>query len=137
MTYLLDTNACIDYLNKRNSAIAIRLAKLSTEEVVLCAVVKAELFYGVARCKNPDVARLKLADFLSGFVSLPFDDAAAEKAGALRAKLAANGKPIGPHDVQIAAIALSHGLTVVTHNTREFARVAGLKWEDWQTTVDQ
>jgi hypothetical protein len=42
------------------------------------------------------------------------------------------GKPIGPYDLQIAAIARAHGLIVVTHNTREFARVPGLMLEDWQ-----
>jgi tRNA(fMet)-specific endonuclease VapC len=78
------------------------------------------------------LARAKMAEFLAGFVSIPFDDAAAEKAGALRAGLASSGTPTGPYDAQIAAIALSRGLTVVTHNTREFARVEGLRWEDWQ-----
>ncbi|WP_333874182.1 hypothetical protein [Methylobacter sp.] len=41
------------------------------------------------------------------------------------------GTPIGPYDLQITAIAVAHNLTVVTHNTREFARVPGLKLEDW------
>lgn len=47
-------------------------------------------------------------------------------------QLARQGKPIGPCDLQIAAIARAHGLIVVTHNTREFARVPGLMLEDWQ-----
>ena len=51
--------------------------------------------------------------------------------GEIRAVLAAVGTPIGPYDLQIAAIALVHGLTVVTHNTGEFSRVPGLKVEDW------
>jgi len=46
--------------------------------------------------------------------------------------LAATGTPIGPYDVQIAAIAMARGLMLVTHNSREFARVEGLKWEDWE-----
>jgi tRNA(fMet)-specific endonuclease VapC len=39
---------------------------------------------------------------------------------------------IGPHDLQIASIALQHGLTLVTHNTREFSRIPGLKLDDWE-----
>ncbi len=68
------------------------------------------------------------------FASLPFDDGAAAIAGRVRAQLAVTGTPIGPYDLQIAAIALAHGLTVVTHNTKEFKRVAGLQVEDWEMT---
>jgi hypothetical protein len=59
-------------------------------------------------------------------------DAAAEEYGKARAHLAALGTPIGPNDLLIAAIALAHGLTVVTHNTAEFSRVRGLSIEDWE-----
>lgn len=64
--------------------------------------------------------------------SLPFDDAAAEICGEIRASLARQGTPIGPHDVQIAAIAIARGLILISHNTREFSRVDGLRLEDWQ-----
>jgi tRNA(fMet)-specific endonuclease VapC len=63
---------------------------------------------------------------------LPFDDAAAEAYGRLRAELARRGTPIGPNDLMIAAIALAHDLTLVTHNTAEFSRVSGLRLEDWE-----
>jgi len=62
-----------------------------------------------------------------------FDDAAAERCGETRADLARRGTPIGPYDLQIAAIALRHGLSVVTNNTDEFRRVTGLLVEDWQS----
>jgi tRNA(fMet)-specific endonuclease VapC len=68
-----------------------------------------------------------------GFSSIPFDDASAEAYGQLRADLASKGILIGPYDLMIAAIALTHRLVVVTHNTAEFTRVAGLALEDWQT----
>jgi len=51
--------------------------------------------------------------------------------GDIRAHLSSQGTPIGPYDLQIAAIAVAHDLTVVTQNTREFARAPGLKLEDW------
>lgn len=63
---------------------------------------------------------------------MPFDDAAAVVYAEIRAALAQAGKPIGPNDLQIAAIALANDLTLVTHNTREFSRVQGLKLADWE-----
>jgi tRNA(fMet)-specific endonuclease VapC len=70
--------------------------------------------------------------FLEQFESLPFDDQAGLIHGRIRAQLAALGTPIGPYDLQIAAIALANNLTVVTHNTSEFKRVEGLRIEDWE-----
>lgn len=69
--------------------------------------------------------------FLAAFTSLPLDDAAADVSAAIRATLAQAGTPIGPYDLFIAAIALANDLTLVTHNTTEFARLSGLRLEDW------
>ncbi len=74
----------------------------------------------------------KLDAFLAPFTSLPFDDAAARKCAEIRRELERSGTIIGPHDLQIAPIALQHGLTLVTHNTQEFSRISGLQWEDWE-----
>jgi tRNA(fMet)-specific endonuclease VapC len=132
--YLLDTNTCVQYLRHGNaSPVAARLASFVTRDVVLCAVVVGELLFGALRSR--DVAK-NLADvrrFAAGFRSLPLDDAAAEHYAIVRADLAAKGTPIGPNDLMITAIALANSLTVVTHNTAEFSRVAGLQLEDWQT----
>jgi tRNA(fMet)-specific endonuclease VapC len=62
------------------------------------------------------------------------DDTAAKIFGAIRADLARKGTPIGPYDLQIAAIALANRLTLVTHNTREFGRIAELNLEDWESS---
>ncbi len=83
-------------------------------------------------CNNPQITLARQQQFLTLFVSLPFDDVTALTYGRIRAELAANGTPIGPNDFQIAAIALTHSLTLVTHNTREFSRVSGLVIEDWE-----
>ena len=72
-----------------------------------------------------------LKHFFGQFASLPFNEEAAETYGRIRAELAAQGTPIGPNDLIIAAIALAHKVTLVTHNTREFGRVHGLQIEDW------
>ncbi|MBD2450690.1 type II toxin-antitoxin system VapC family toxin [Nostoc sp. FACHB-152] len=132
MIYLLDTNACIVYLNRPMSGVRQRLTMLSPQDVAVCSVVKGELLYGAMRSNNP-VRTLALQEaFLNNFISLPFDDAAATIFGTIRAELAANGTPIGPYDLQIAAIAISNNLILVTHNVREFSRVNGLQIEDWE-----
>ena len=70
--------------------------------------------------------------FFSAFDSYPFDDRAAQQYGRIRAQLEKLGTPIGPNDLLIASIALARDVTLVTANTREFARVEGLQWEDWE-----
>jgi tRNA(fMet)-specific endonuclease VapC len=132
MIYLLDTNTCITYLKVPTSPIRTRLAALQPGDVVVCSVVKAELHHGALRSRDPARALSVQQTFLGQFQSLPLDDVAAEVAGRIRADLEAKGTPIGPYDVLIAAIALANDLVLVTHNTREFARVTGLKLEDWE-----
>lgn len=132
MTYLLDTNTCIRFLNPRHSAVPARLAAVKREEVTICQIVKAELYYGAYKSARREANPVLLAKFFSQFVSLPFDDAAAEAYGRLRAELTRRGTPIGPNDLMIAAIALAHDLMLVTHNTAEFSRVPGLHLEDWE-----
>ena len=132
MIYLLDTNACIVYLNRPISGVRQRLMALSPRDIVVCSIVKAELFYGAMRSNNPGRTLALQEVFLNNFVSLSFDDAAARIFGTIRAELTALGTPIGPYDLQIAAIALVNNLILVTHNTREFSRVNGLQIEDWE-----
>lgn len=132
MIYLLDTNACIAYLNRPESGVRLRLETLPRQDVAVCSVVKAELFYGAMRTSNSERTLARQQTFLNQYVSLPFDDRSALIYGRIRAQLAASGTPIGPYDLQIAAIALANNLTLVTHNTREFSRVEGLRIEDWE-----
>ncbi len=131
MRFLLDTNSCIIYLRGKNLALKRKL-DFYHQEIAVCSVVKAELFYGSMKSADPDKnLRLQTA-FLSQFISLPFDDVAANLFGIIRSQLESKGTPIGSYDLQIAAIALAHHLTLVTHNVREFSRVEGLPWEDWE-----
>jgi tRNA(fMet)-specific endonuclease VapC len=130
--YLLDTNACIRFLRDRDSEMARKLASVPRAEVTLCAVVKAELYYGARRSEDPSHSLEVLESFFGSLASLPFDDLAAEAYGRIRAHLAGQGQQIGPNDLLIAAIALAYGATLVTHNTREFARVPDLQVEDWE-----
>jgi tRNA(fMet)-specific endonuclease VapC len=89
------------------------------------------LWYGVYKSQRISQNRAGLQQLFQLLPSLPFDDPATERFGEIRTHLNQQGTPIGPYDLQIAAIALTHELTLVTHNTREFARVPGLVMEDW------
>ncbi len=131
MKYLLDTNSCIDYLNVSGSVVARKVAATERSQITLCAVVKAELYHGAYKSSKRDANLTLLADFFSQFESLSFDDRAAEVYGRLRAQLAKQGNLIGPNDLMIAAIALANDRTLISHNTREFGRVAELRVEDW------
>jgi tRNA(fMet)-specific endonuclease VapC len=132
VTWMLDTNACVDYLRAGGgSRIANRLAEKKAEDVVLCSVVRAELVFGALRSRDAAANLAKVGELLSRFPSLPFDDDAANEYGAIRAGLSDQGKTIGPNDLLIASIARARNLTLVTHNTDEFGRVPGLRIEDW------
>lgn len=132
LIYLLDTNVFIMYLKGRSQNINNHIDNLEPEKIAVCSVVKAELFYGSMKSNNPKKNLNLQKSFLSQFVSLPFDDSCAEIYGKIRADLAKAGTPIGSNDIQIAAIALANNLILVTHNVREFSRIDGLKFEDWE-----
>lgn len=132
MKYLLDTNTCIRYLNGSSPQVLLRLDATSETDICVCSVVKLELRYGALRSDFVEKTLAGQEAFLSRFKSLPFDDEAHFYAAQIRADLAKIGKPVGPYDLQIAAIAISNNLTLVTHNTREFERIAGLRIEDWE-----
>ena len=132
MPYLLDTNAVVGLLRGRNARLIRRFPAHPTVDLHLCSVVKAELIRGTLHSRRPSVERAKVDAFVKPFVSLPFNDDAAEVFARLRFHLESLGAPSGPYDMQIAAIALVHGLTVVTHNIAEFGRVPSLVVEDWE-----
>jgi tRNA(fMet)-specific endonuclease VapC len=131
--YLLDTNACIRILNGTSPALSERLRGVSRTLVRLSSIVKAELLYG-ARKSGRVAENLRLLErFFDTIASLPFDDRCADEYGLLREELDRAGTPIGPNDLLIAATARAHHAILVTHNLREFSRVADLRIEDWES----
>jgi tRNA(fMet)-specific endonuclease VapC len=132
--YLLDTNTCIGWLRQNQPEIVARIQAQTPTDIILCSVVVAELLFGVERSDPAHRARtaLRVEQLRQRFLSLPFDDAAAEHYGRIRADLTARGLTIGGNDMLIAAIALANSCTLVTHNTAEFSRVPDLVIEDWQ-----
>lgn len=129
--YLFDTNACIRLLNRTSNKLISRIHSEDPANIFLCSITKAELFHG-ARHSARVAANLKLLErFLEPYISLPFDDVCAEMYGTIRAELTSKGSSIGPYDLHIAATARAHNLILISHNTKEFSRVPGLRLEDW------
>jgi len=135
MDFLLDSNACIRALNDLNSSVAHQIAKRPPKHINLCTVVQMELYYGAYKSARIEENLAILERFFDLFNVLPFDSQAAQKMAKIRARLAKKGTPIGPYDLQIAAIAIVNNLILVTHNTREFQRIEELQIEDWEEGI--
>jgi tRNA(fMet)-specific endonuclease VapC len=133
VSHLLDTNACVHHLRHGPaSQVSANLLAAPVGSLYLCSVVIAELLFGARRSQQPTATLSAVRAFCSPYVSLPFDDRAAEEYSVIRSHLAGLGTIIGPNDLMIAAVAVANRLTLVTHNTAEFSRVPGLVIEDWQ-----
>jgi len=130
--WLLDTNAWIAYLDRKPNPVKERILQTPENQLLMCDVVKAELLYGAYKSARVEQNLTKLELLFSLVESLPFEGKAAAHFGEIRAYLAQKGTPIGPYDLQIAAVVRAQDLILVTHNTREFARVPDLKIEDWE-----
>jgi tRNA(fMet)-specific endonuclease VapC len=131
MAWLLDTNAWIFYLKNPANPIHAELAKRDPSDILSCSIVRAELLHGAMKYGVPERRRDIVLKTLAPYRSLPFDDAAAECYARLRHDLELARQIIGPNDLIIAAICLANNITLVTSNTAEFSRVAGLHIEDW------
>jgi len=134
MRFLLDTNILIA-LSKQRPGLADKLEGIPADTILLSSVVVAEIEYGIAKSGRRQHNRRVFDALLSGFRVVPFDAAAARLYGPIRAHLERRGRLIGPYDLMIAAHAQAIDAVLVTDNTREFDRVAGLKTENWLTTV--
>jgi len=125
--YLLDTNIVIEVLSG-NQQIAERINKLSV--FFLSAIVLGELYVGVNRVSNRIKHEKKLLDFLGQCEVILVDTMTSQKFGEISASLYKKGKPIPSNDIWIAATAMQHGLTLVTHD-RHFHEVENLTLEKW------
>lgn len=130
MGWLLDSNAVIALMRDPRGPVARRVREHGGEDIQLSAIVWHELHFGAFRSQRAglNLQRLQRLDF----PILPFDAEDARTAGAIRAELIRRGTPIGPYDMLIAGQAKARGLTLVTRNIREFARIPDLLVEDWE-----
>lgn len=131
MHYMLDTNICSYVLRSRPASVKERFNEAGPNALGLSTVVLAELLYGAARHPSGSVIRREIQDFVTRLDVLPWDEAAAEHYGDLRAGLERYGRPLGAMDLMIAAHARSRGATLVSNDVRHFARVEGLLVANW------
>jgi tRNA(fMet)-specific endonuclease VapC len=128
MSIILDTDHCVAILRGRLQW----QDRVAPETLLLItAVTVSELLFGAHRSERL-AENLALVDELLGIVTvLPFDTRAARRHGELKDILRRAGTPLADLDLQIASIALNHGLPLVTHNTAHFKRIPGLVLVDW------
>jgi tRNA(fMet)-specific endonuclease VapC len=128
--FMLDTNICIFTI--KNKPEAVRQAfNQHAGQLCVSMITAMDLIYGSEKSAAPARNEAVAEDFLARLEVLDFDRGAAAGAGQLRAELARAGTPIGSCDAMIARHARSLGMVLVTNNAREFARVQGLRLEDW------
>jgi len=131
MRYLLDTNICIYAIKERPRPVIERLRSSKPDDLAISAITAFELWYGVHKSQHVRKNSDALEALLGSLTLLGFEDADARECGRLRARLEREGTPIGPYDLQIAAQARRHKLTLVTNNDAEFKRVPDLDVENW------
>jgi len=130
LKYMLDTNIVIYTMKNKPASVRERFKK-HHGRMCISSITFMELVYGAERSSNPERNLTSLEGFVARMDVLLLDDSAAAHAGQIRAELARLGMPIGPYDQLIAGHARSQGLVLVTNNEKEFARVPGLRTENW------
>jgi tRNA(fMet)-specific endonuclease VapC len=132
VSFFLDSDTCIDLLRGGSERSRASLLAKPPSEIAVPSIVEAELLFGALRSVAPKVELAKVRSFLGPLRVEPFGSAAAAHYAIVRADLEALGAMIGANDLVVAATVLACGGTLVTGNTREFSRVAGLQLEDWR-----
>ena len=130
MRYSLDTNIVADLVRNPQGRIAAHIRKVGEAQVGASVIVAAELRYGAAKKGSPRLSA-QVEAVLGALTILPLQPPADAAYGRVRLQLEREGRPIGGNDLLIAAQAVALGLIVVTDNQAEFARVKGLKSENW------
>jgi len=132
MKYLLDTNICIYLINERPQDLLNKFEQYPIDEFGISSITHAELQYGIAKSTHKEKNKEALDQFLLPLTILPFHgDEVTACYGEMRALLESKGEAIGPFDMLIAAHALSLNLILISNNVKEFARIPGLKLENW------
>jgi tRNA(fMet)-specific endonuclease VapC len=130
LTYMLDTNICIYVMKNYPADLREKFSTLA-EQLSISTITLGELHYGAEKSARRAENLAAIEHFVARLDVLPFGDKAAVHYGQVRAELERAGTPCGPHDMQIGGHARSEGLIVVTNNLREFARMPGIRAENW------
>jgi tRNA(fMet)-specific endonuclease VapC len=130
LTYMLDTNICIYVMKNYPLELREKFNALA-EQLCISSITLGELHYGAEKSARRAHNITEIENFVARLDVLPFAEKAAAHYGQVRAELERAGTPSGPHDMQIGGHARSEGLIVVTNNIREFARMPGIRAENW------
>ena len=130
MSYLLDTNSCIYFLNDSHPGIVERVLESGPDRLAISCLTLAELLFGAARSSRPESNRARLATFAGEIDTVPFDDRCADHFGRLKAAQITSGRPVPDFDTAIAATAFAHGRTLVSSD-QHMTAIDGLPLEDW------
>lgn len=130
LRYMLDTKICIQVIKTRPENLRQRFNRFA-EQICVSSITLGELYYGAEKSRKHAANFAAIEQICGQLTVLPFADRAAHHFAMIRCELEREGRPIGPYDLLIAGHARSEGLTVVTNNEPEFARVQGLRTENW------
>lgn len=128
--YALDTNT-VSYFFRGQGQVAKRLLRTPPREIAIPSIVLYEIAAGIARSPHGKSRRRQLDMFVSQVEVIPFGDREARTSALIRSQLESKGQSIGAYDILIGGTALANDAILVTHNTREFGRIKGLKVQDW------
>ena len=131
MKYYLDTNIIIYALKGTYNKIIQKFTEVPPTSIVIPDVVIAEIEYGARKSFDYNKTISLYRKFTDFFEKAPFNSDAAESYGIIRADLEKHGTPIGGNDMLIAATVMADDGILVTHNTKEFTKISGLRIEDW------
>jgi len=131
VTYFLDTDICIYYINDSSPSVSARLKRMPLKSIKIPSMVAAELLHGAEKSGRREQNLKHYKEFLSLYEIISFDEKAAEHYAVIKVNLERKGIIIGGNDLIIAAIVLANNGVIVSHNTAEFSRVDGLAMEDW------
>jgi tRNA(fMet)-specific endonuclease VapC len=129
VSFLLDTNICSAHFRSRRG-LTHRFIQHGGR-LFVPTIVLGELYAGAYKVDRPTPLLRGIEDLLAAVKVLPYDQQCAEVFGVTRGGLLRRGISVPSVDLMIAAVALAHDLTLVTHNTADFANVPGLRLEDW------
>nr|WP_274708486.1 type II toxin-antitoxin system VapC family toxin [Corynebacterium meitnerae] len=128
----MDTNVWISALRGSSVSVIGQLGSLAADDLVMSSVVLGELLVGVRKAGLEEQER-RIRDVSRQMPLVGINQAEAAEYASIRVDLEQRGQLIGPNDLWIAAQARANNLTLVTANEREFARVPGLRVENWES----
>ena len=129
MIYMLDTDT-VSLMVRNNHSVIENLVKHEDDEICISAISYAELFYGLEK-KGSEKLFAEVSKILGKLSIVNFDDSQSELYGKIRVQLEKSGNSLGDMDLLIAAAALSQDAVLVSHNTKHFSKIKGIKIEDW------